>query len=269
VWPVFAFGYDTGMKRWGRPVGAAIAAIGLLVGCDSRPDQAAAPSTTTNQSSASTAAPAPPTIAASAPTCAPGGPSPAVAGKDVGAADVDGDKQPDTFTVDDRGEDGAAKPETLRVTTGLGVRSALVLQPAPTVHVLGVRQLDGRPVVFWATGTNESETKNVGLVVFHNCQLRPVQNAQGEPYTFARSGSDATEPRGAGCPEIGGRRTLVGLSGRATGSTVAWTRTAVTINGDQARNGATSSGVYETGKDDDAIALLGEVTCGDKWFDHI
>jgi hypothetical protein len=240
--------------------------VGLLASCGSDKEPAVAPesTTTTAAPAPSTAAPAPTT--AGAPACTPGGPTPTAPGKDVGTADVDGDRKPDTFTVDQR--DSLSAPQTLRITTSQGVRSAIVLQPNITVEVLGIRELYGRPVVFVYAGTNTAHPSSVRLVVFHNCQLTAVHNAAGESYAFNVFRSEEMPVSGVGCPMIDGRLTLVGLSGRRTGSTVAWTRTIVNIEGDQARNGATSSGVYASPKDDNAIKLLQSVTCGDQPFNQ-
>lgn len=53
-----------------------------------------------------------------------------------------------------------------------------------------------------------------------------------------------------------------------TGQRVDWTRTAVRIRGAEARNGATSRGRSASPKDDDKIALLSRITCGDRSLDY-
>jgi hypothetical protein len=76
---------------------------------------------------------------------------------------------------------------------------------------------------------------------------------------------------GIGCIDADGdgHRDLVGLDEQvAVAGKVPWTRTIVTLHGTEARNGAKSSGTYTSPADDQAIALLHQVTCGDDAFTH-
>jgi hypothetical protein len=64
-----------------------------------------------------------------------------------------------------------------------------------------------------------------------------------------------------------GRWELVGLSFERSGATVRWRRTIVRIEGTQATNGATDQGTFTSPQEDDQIALLSDVTCGDDPLD--
>ena len=178
---------------------------------------------------------------------------------------MDGDGRPDTLTVDDRGND-AGMPETLRVSTASGSRSAIVLAPLNGIEVLGVAHLDGEAVVFTEAATNTAFPSVVRLVVYHNCELSYVHNAEGRPYEFNVFSSDGSSLEGVGCSLIAGRLTLVGLRGQRTGQIVTWSRTEVHLNGDQGRNGPVQSGTYVSPRDDPAIALLSTATCGQDAF---
>ena len=231
------------------------------------PPASSAPQSAPPAGSAAPAAPPAP--------CPPGGPQPSGATHDVGSADVDGDGRNDTFTVDDRGED-QSQPETLRLTTASGVRSALVIQPQNAVGTLGVVQLTSGPAVLVEQLNNTANPSLVQMIVFHNCQLVSVHNQEGQPYQFevwAGSGDGTSD--GVGClPAAGGNggngNQIVGLKGEPAGDNqIKWTRTVVDVTADQARNGAVQSGMYTKGKDDKGIALLSTVSCGDRQYDQL
>jgi hypothetical protein len=175
--------------------------------------------------------------------------------------DLDGDGKPDTVFVT-AGEDGGKQ---FGVITAGGLLSTWTSDDASGAPpaVLGVADAneDGRPELWVNPG------RHVVLLTFTDCALQPYRNAQNQPYEFSIGFEDAGT--GVGCIDVDhdGTRDLVGLkAGEAKDGKVAWTRTVVTLHGTQARNGATDSGTYTSPKDDAAIALLHEVTCGSETF---
>ena len=199
--------------------------------------------------------------------CPAGAPQASAPSRDVGSGDVDGDGQSDTFTVDDRHGDESAD-ETLRLSTARGVRAALVLCPLYGVGVLGVVSLASGPVVLVEQAKNASNPSTIQLVVFHNCQLVFVRNVQGQPYEFNIYSSGDPNDEGVGCLGAGSAARLVGLRDQPISNTrIKWTRTFVNIEGDQARNGGIDTGIFVRGRDDHAIELLTEVSCGDRVYE--
>jgi hypothetical protein len=251
-----------------RRATAAIAAMVLvgLAACSSSSHHAA--STTTSTTSGSGVTPASSTSSTAAPTttagsnACPGTPGTVpvgVAGRVLG--DVDGDGKPDTFYVF-VGESGIRH---FGVVTANGIRSEWTTPNASPVEpsILGIADpnQNGHPVVFVNPG------RVVNILTYANCHLQPYLNLQGQPYDFSIGfGPVGT---GVGCVDTHGtgHRDLVGLDERDLGNgKVAWTRTVVTLNGNQARNGTMDSGTYTSPADDQAISLLHEVTCGTDTF---
>jgi hypothetical protein len=175
-------------------------------------------------------------------------------------ADLDGDGQGDTLFV---GAGEASKE--YGILTASGHRSTWLAPDASGVEpsILGVvdADQDGRQEVFVNPG------RHVFVLVLAGCELQPVVNKDGQPYAFSVGFEDTGT--GVGCVDANhdGKRDLVGLKGGdPVGGKVAWSRTIVTLQGTQARNGATDNGTYTSPADDAAIALLHKVTCGDDTF---
>jgi hypothetical protein len=175
--------------------------------------------------------------------------------------DIDGDGRADTFYV------GMGDGDLRRfgVITASGHRSEWCVHNASPLEpeILGVidADQDGRPEVFVNPG------RLVDVLVFADGRLQPYLNKEGQPYELSIGfGPVGT---GVGCIDVdgNGRRELVGLDQKDLGNgKVQWTRTVITLQGTQARNGAKDSGTYTSPADDHAIALLHEVTCGDDTF---
>jgi hypothetical protein len=175
--------------------------------------------------------------------------------------DVDGDGKPETLYTF-VGESGVRH---FGLVTATGYRSEWTTPNASPVDpsILGVVDAneDGHAEVFVNPG------RLVNVLTFADCRLQPYLNKQGKPYEFS-IGFGAIGS-GVGCVDANsdGKRDLVGLDEKDQGNgKVAWTRTIVTLQGTQARNGATDGGTYTSPADDAKIALLHKVTCGDESF---
>jgi hypothetical protein len=176
--------------------------------------------------------------------------------------DVDGDGAPDTLYV---GVDQSSSVRRFGVVTASGVRSEWTVDNASPVApaVLGTADAneDGQIEIFVNPG------RVVDVLTFRDCTLQPYLNREGRPYGFSVGFDDAGTGMGCVDADGDGRRDLVGLSaGERAGDEVPWTRTIVVLSGNEARNGATSSGTYTSPEDDDAIARLNRITCGDDTF---
>jgi hypothetical protein len=176
--------------------------------------------------------------------------------------DVDGDGAPDVLYV---GVDQGASLRRFGVVTASGIRSEWTVDNASPVApaVLGVADADedGQVEIFVNPG------RVVDVLTFRDCTLQPYLNREGEPYGFSVGFDDTGTGMGCVDADGDGRRELVGLTaGERSGDQVPWTRTIVELSGNQARNGATSSGTYTSPRDDAAIELLHRITCGDDAF---
>jgi hypothetical protein len=244
-------------------VAATLVALGAC--SDDTGSQAASTTTTSTAGSTTTASGASTSTSSSTPAA---GACPPTAGTGVPAGvasrvmgDVDGDGKPDTIYVG-VGEDGLRR---FGLVTAKGGRSEWCTPNAspvdPSVYGVVDADEDGRPEVFVNPG------RLVNVLVFADGALRPYLNKEGRPYELSIGfGAVGT---GVGCIDADGdgRRDLVGLDEKeAAAGKVPWTRTIITLQGTQARNGAKSSGTYTSPADDHAIALLHQVTCGDDAF---
>lgn len=243
-----------------RPLLGAVLGLLLLAGCSSGGgDDTAAAGTTTATAAPTTAPTTTPTTTSpgASSAAAPAGTGcPATTGAlPAGATtaptiDVDGDGRPDTAYVAS-GSDGGV---VFGVQTASGAdfsapfdsaspvtRSVLVADVTGAGEVVALAS-DGRAVQLWAVS---------------DCSLVPVQNAQGQPYTFDLGFTGFGT--GVGCADVDGdgARDLVGLL--ADGTSV--TSTVVDLTGPQARNGASSTIADATPQQRDAAH---QVTCGDR-----
>jgi hypothetical protein len=176
--------------------------------------------------------------------------------------DIDGDGQPDTLYV---GIDQGSSLRRFGVVTASGVRSEWTVDNASPVApgILGIADAnqDGQIEIFVNPG------RIVDVLTYRDCTLRPYLNKDGDPYGFSVGFDEAGTGMGCVDADGDGKRDLVGLkAGEREGDEVPWTRTIVTLQGDQARNGPTSTGTYTSPKDDQAIALLSRITCGEDTF---
>ena len=142
-------------------------------------------------------------------------------------------------------------------------------QGARPSKITGVADVndDGRGEIFVAgAGVSGSEVAGIVIIiVFADCQFTLLTNAADE-FAFSQVlDKSSTGGSGLGCVDADGdgRRGVVRLSYEQSGAEVRWRRTIVDIEGTVAKNGQVDEGVYLSPRDDDKIALLGDVTCGD------
>lgn len=178
--------------------------------------------------------------------------------------DLDGDGTADTLYL---GHGPGAADRLFVLVTGSGVRSQWTESNAggaePAILGTADADQDGHPEVFVNPG------RHVYVLTVIDSKLRPYLNAQGQAYAFSTGFEDAGTGMGCTDADGDGHRDLVGLNITSRdGNEVRWSRTIVRLDGDQARNGTTDSGAYTSPKDDAAIALLSEFTCGTETFAH-
>jgi hypothetical protein len=118
---------------------------------------------------------------------------------------------------------------------------------------------DGRAEVF----VRRRDSGRFLVAQLVGCEFQFVENADGRPYEFVVGTQASGVYDGIGCVDVDGRSELVGLHGDTHGTVVEWTRTTVSLRDGQARNGVVDSGTFTIGRDDTAIDLLGQATCGD------
>lgn len=236
-----------------------VAAIGvivyLLVGGD---DAEPVPVESSAEPTVSTAAPSP---SASATTSAPvAGCAPtdatAPSGADVVTViDVDGDDRPDQAWL----SGGASR--RFGITTASGATFSTPIESASPIAASAVVervQADGIPIALVDLGREALVYSLAG------CAVTPVQNAQGEPYTFDRG--FAGTGTGVGCTADDGSLRLAGLDAVADADgTYTVTRTFVDLSaeGRDATNGSPEQVATGAAADDAVVTTAQEVSCGD------
>lgn len=195
--------------------------------------------------------------AATGAPCTTGAPAVPAGTKPKKVVDVDGDGKADSafIAVPTPGD------ESLNILTAAGGGATFKIESASPIarSVLIANADQAGPVEVFV-----DDGRSTQLLAFVNCSVQPILNPQAQPYIFDTSGIYGTGT-GIGCVATPAGRRLVGLhaiSPADGGPTVQWTQTVVELNGLQAHNGATSSGTFTQGKDDPAIELLHQVTCG-------
>jgi len=169
--------------------------------------------------------------------------------------DVDGDGRPDTGWIVT--EPSGAVRVGIATAAGGGFERAFTSASPVTRSILVLDVNPDTPPLILA---NDGRTVRLWTVI--DCSLADALNKSGQPYTFSLGFTDIGT--GVGCAPVAGRRELVGLdAGEPDGDTVPWTSTVVEVRGNQARNGAVTSGTYTRGLDDAAIQRLNGVSCGD------
>lgn len=169
--------------------------------------------------------------------------------------DVDGDGEADQGWVG-MGPDGIV----VGINTAAGGGASVPFESGSPVErsLLAVNADEKGPVELFL-----SDGRTVSLYAFVDCDIVPITNEQGETYQFSLGFTDFGT--GIGCAQIDGKQQLVGLNVDSTDTdgSVNWSRTVIELDGTNARNGATSTGTFTSPDDDDAIALLYDISCGD------
>ena len=240
-----------------RPLLCALAGLALLTGCSSGGDDAdAASGATTTTTATATATASAPASTSPATTGSASAGCPATGDALTGTAhaptlDVDGDGKPDTaWIATEPAADGSTE---FGVQTASGDAIAADLQSAsPVARSLLVADVTGHGELVALV----SDGRQVALYAISDCSIVPVQDAQGQQYSFDLGFTGYGT--GVGCADVDGDgvRDLVGL--QADGTSI--TSTAVELDGPHATNGPSTTTTDATAAQ---LDLAHQVTCGD------
>jgi hypothetical protein len=232
---------------------AVIVIVVLLLQDSDADEPAATPTGTTSPSTA----PQPTTPETSAPPaeagCAPGGDAMPSGSNAVQVVYVDGDGKPDQAWI----SPGADR--RFGITTASGATFSAAIEspsPVPASAVVNLVQTDRLPIALVSTG------REAFLFSLAQCEVQPVANAQGAPYTFDLGFAGAGT--GVGCS--GANLDVAGLNAVADAAgTFTVTRTFVTLDADarHATNGAPEQVATGAASTDPVVTTAQEVTCGD------
>lgn len=242
------------MRRRAVPL-AALAAALLLAGCSSSGNGGSSASGTSTSAGGSSTAAAGSSSSAGSRTPQAGCPS---VGRAIpaGAAtkqtiDVDGDGRPDTEWIATSPDASGGVPFGIRTASG-GVFSATIDSASPVARSVMFADVTGHGEIIALA----SDGRQVLLYAVSDCQLIPEKNVQGKQYAFDLGFTGFGT--GVGC--VNGN--LVGLkyipSSNGEGTIQ---RTIVTLNGPNARNGATDA---VTATNANMVDEAHSITCGDQ-----
>lgn len=250
------------MHRSGaRTLVAAGAVLGLLLaGCGG--DDDSTPTTTTPEATSPSSTTAPPSgevpSSSDPPSSVPEDGCPGEAAPPEGAAtqeveSVDGDLAPDTLWL---AREQSTVTIGIRTAAGGGATHTLsqAANPQPVSALFADVDVNGLYEVLVSDGIE------VQLLQFDDCDLFPIMDEEGQPYTFALGHTEGAAGTGVGCDEF----SLLGLDAPdgTDGDTVRWTSTVVALHEGVARNLETTEGTFQRPEDDEAIEMLTQVTCG-------
>lgn len=239
---------------------AAVATALLLAGCSSGSGGgSAAASTTTPAGGSSTAA---------AGSSSAGSRTPQAGCPSVGHAipsgaatkqtiDVDGDGRPDTEWIATKPDANGGVAFGIRTASG-GVFSATITSASPVARSVMFADVTGHGEIIALA----SDGRAVALYAVSNCQLIAEKNVQGKQYTFDLgftgygTGVGCVDANGDGTTDLVGLKYVPEPQGEGTIQ-----RTIVTLNGPNARNGASDS---VTATNATMIDEAHSVTCGDR-----
>jgi hypothetical protein len=220
------------------------------------------PAATPTQSTTS-ATPEPTTTTATAtPTpaagCAPNSATAPQGSDVVTVADVDGDGRNDQAWL----SPGAGRE--FGITTASGATFSIAIDsasPVPASAIVNLVQTDEVPIALVDLG------REALLYSLAECQVRPVANAQGQPYRFDRG--FAGVGTGVGC--TGPSRDLAGLNAvQDADGTFTVTRTLVTLDADgrHAMNGSPEQVATGAADNEPVVTTAQEVSCGELVAGH-
>lgn len=258
-------------RTWGWVVAAIVVVVAVVVAVIllTRPDDdasTASPSTVPSSASPSPTttstppAPAPsPTSSATSTTatgCAPNDERPPSSADPVEVIDVDGDGRKDQAWI------SSGSGRRFGITTASGATFSAAIDsasPQPASAVVNVVQQEAIPIALVDLG------REALLYSLTDCAVTPVQNAQGDPYTYDRGFADAGT--GVGCSQDGDVLRLAGLNAvsKDDGKTFDVTRTFVDLaaDGRHATNGDEATVATGAPKADAVVTTAQEVSCGD------
>ena len=250
-----------GMRSRAVPL-AAVAAALLLAGCSSSGGGGGSASgTSTSSGGSSTAAAGSSSSGGASRTPQAGCPS---VGRQipVGAhskqtIDVDGDGRPDTEWIATSPDASGGIPFGIRTASG-GVFSATFTSASPVARSVMFADVTGHGEIIALA----SDGRQVLLYAVSQCQLIAEKNVQGQQYAFDLgftgfgTGVGCVDANGDGTTDLVGLKYVPEAQGQGTIQ-----RTIVTLNGPNARNGATDTVPADNANlVDEAHA----VTCGDQ-----
>ena len=254
-------------RTWAWVIAACVVVVAVVVAVivATRPDDdAAAPQPTTSTTSTTSTPAATPSDTPTATTTTTAAPAGCAATDDTTpedanvaeVADVDGDGR------EDQGWITGGADRRFGITTASGATFSAAIDsasPEPASAVVQVVQTDKVPIALVDLG------REALLLSLSGCAVTPVQNAQGEPYTFDRGFGDAGT--GVGCTSDGGVLRLAGLNAVSAddGATFDVTQTFVDLSADgrTATNGDAEQVATGAAKDDPVVTTAQEVSCGD------
>jgi len=241
-----------------------VAAVALVTGCSSDTDGGAAagatstattttPTTTTTATVTATASSSGGTAPAAAGCPAAGGQDGVPAGAESASTlDVDGDGRPDTVYIDDETAAGGGVVFGIQTASGGDFSTDFDSASGQEGRSVLVADVSGRGELVALA----SDGRAVRLYAISECSFVPVQDAEGEQYTFDLGFTGFGT--GVGCVDVDGdgTRDLAGLL--VDGSSI--TSTVVQLDGPRATNGAGAT-VRDASADQQELAR--SVTCGD------
>lgn len=243
---------------------AAVAVAGtlLLVGCASSGGGGSAAGSSTSGAGSSTSAAASSSATGRASRTPQAG-CPSV-GRPVPAGavskptiDVDGDGRPDTEWISPSPDASGGVPFGIRTASG-GVFSASINSGSPVARSVMFADVTGHGEIIALA----SDGRSVRLFAVSNCQLVPEKNLQGQQYTFDLgftgfgTGVGCVDANGDGTTDLVGLKYVPASNGEGTIQ-----RTIVTLNGPNARNGATDT---VTATNANMVDEAHSVSCGDQ-----
>ncbi|HWJ85067.1 MAG TPA: hypothetical protein VNR62_06540 [Cellulomonas sp.] len=251
-------------RTWAWVVVACVVVVAVVVAViwATRPDDdAATPAPTSSTTTVTETTPAQTPTTTESTSAAPTGCAPtdetAPEGADVvEVVDVDGDGR------EDQGWISGGAGRRFGITTASGATFSTTIEsasPEPAAAVVQVIQQDLIPIALVDTG------REALLYSLADCAVTPVQNAQGQPYTFDRGFGGAGT--GVGCTEVDGVLRLAGLNAVSDddGETFDVTRTYVDLDADgrHATNGEPEQVATGAPKANAVVTTAQEVSCGE------
>ena len=225
----------------------------LLVRDDGSDEPAASPSESTSSTAPEPTTTTEPESPPAAAGCAPNGVAAPPGANEVTVVDVDGDGKPDKAWI----SPGADRQ--FGITTASGATFSIPIEsasPEPASAVVNLVQKDKLPIALVSTG------REALLYSLAQCEVKPVANAQGQPYTFDLGFAGAGT--GVGCS--GADLDLAGLNAvAAADGTFTVTRTFVTLDADarNATNGSPEDVATGAAADEAVVTTAQEFSCGD------